>query len=115
MVAYGYMAELCRQALLRLAFEEEIFAELFIPTQLAPFQLDPVLDSARRTGRLLTVEEGSLTSGWGAEVVACFPAVLGSQLARNAWLPATCPFLLLPSSNLLFSQMSLISLQLPKR
>jgi pyruvate/2-oxoglutarate/acetoin dehydrogenase E1 component len=57
MVAYGYMAELCRQALLRLAFEEEIFAELFIPTQLAPFQLDPVLDSARRTGRLLAVEE----------------------------------------------------------
>jgi pyruvate/2-oxoglutarate/acetoin dehydrogenase E1 component len=70
MVAYGYMAELCRQALLRLAYEEEIIAELFIPTQLAPIRLGPVLESARRTGRLLAVEEGSLTSGWGSEVLA---------------------------------------------
>jgi pyruvate/2-oxoglutarate/acetoin dehydrogenase E1 component len=94
-IAYGYMAELCRQALLRLAYEEEIFAELFIPTQLAPYRLDPVLDSARRTGRLLVVEEGSLTMGWGAEVLACASESLGSTLrsarrvaAANLPIPA---------------------------
>ena len=68
--AYGYMAELARQAALKLAYEMEIFVELVIPTQLAPFQVNAILDSTTRTGRLLVVEEGTLSSGWGAEVVA---------------------------------------------
>jgi pyruvate/2-oxoglutarate/acetoin dehydrogenase E1 component len=70
LVAYGYMVELARQAALRLAYESEIFTELVIPTQLAPFEMDEVLASTRRTGRLLTVEEGSLSLGWGAEILA---------------------------------------------
>ena len=70
LAAYGYMAELCRQALLQLAYEDEIFVELIVSTRLAPFDLSPVLDSARRTRRLLTVEEGGRSLGWGAEVLA---------------------------------------------
>jgi acetoin:2,6-dichlorophenolindophenol oxidoreductase subunit beta len=68
--AYGYMAELARQAILRLAYEEELFAELVIYTQLSPFGLDPLQDSLARTGRLVTVEEGGLSLGWGAELLA---------------------------------------------
>jgi pyruvate/2-oxoglutarate/acetoin dehydrogenase E1 component len=68
--AYGYMAELGRQALLKLAYEHEVFAELVVPTQLAPLQVKPILESLDRTGRLLTIEEGSLAAGWGAEVLA---------------------------------------------
>ncbi len=68
--AYGYMAELARQAMLILAYEKEIFTELIVPTQLAPLQIQPILSSARSTGRLLVLEEGSLASGWGAEVIA---------------------------------------------
>jgi acetoin:2,6-dichlorophenolindophenol oxidoreductase subunit beta len=70
LTAYGYMAELARQAAYRLAIEFEIFTELVIPTQLAPFQMAPLFDSLRRTGRLFTVEEGSFTLGWGAEILA---------------------------------------------
>jgi pyruvate/2-oxoglutarate/acetoin dehydrogenase E1 component len=70
LTAYGYMAELARQAQLRLAYENEIFTELITPTQISPFELQPVIDSVRRTGRLLTIEEGALTMGWGAEVSA---------------------------------------------
>jgi len=51
LVAYGYMAELARQAALQLAYESEIFTELVIPTQLAPFSWRLCLESARRTGR----------------------------------------------------------------
>ncbi len=68
--AYGYMAELAMQAALRLAFEYEIFTELVIPTQLAPFDVQPIADSASRCGSLLVLEEGNLTLGWGAEVIA---------------------------------------------
>jgi acetoin:2,6-dichlorophenolindophenol oxidoreductase subunit beta len=70
LTAYGHMADLAQQAARRLAYEQEIFIELIVPTQLAPFTIEPILESVRRTRRLLTAEEGTLTSGWGAEVLA---------------------------------------------
>jgi pyruvate/2-oxoglutarate/acetoin dehydrogenase E1 component len=74
------MAELARQAVLRLAYEHVLFAELVIPTQLAPFAGEGVLASARSTGRLLAAEEGSLASGWGAEMLARAVENLGPEL-----------------------------------
>jgi pyruvate/2-oxoglutarate/acetoin dehydrogenase E1 component len=68
--AYGYMAEIARQAVLKLAFDHEVFAELVVPTRLAPFGLDEVMGSAKRTGNLVVLEEGTLSMGWGAEVTA---------------------------------------------
>jgi pyruvate/2-oxoglutarate/acetoin dehydrogenase E1 component len=70
LTAYGYMADLARQAQLKLAYESEIFTELVLPTCLSPLDIQPVLASLERTGRLLTIEEGTLTLGWGAEVLA---------------------------------------------
>jgi pyruvate/2-oxoglutarate/acetoin dehydrogenase E1 component len=78
---YGYMAELARQAALQLAYEREIFTELVILTQLAPFRIRPVLESLRRTHRLLVVEEGTFTLGWGAEIASRSAEALGSSLA----------------------------------
>ncbi|MFC2026122.1 alpha-ketoacid dehydrogenase subunit beta [Chloroflexota bacterium] len=69
-VAYGYMSELARQATLRLAYESEIFTELVIPTQISPFEINSILDSVQSTGRMLVVEEGTRTLGWGAEIIA---------------------------------------------
>jgi pyruvate/2-oxoglutarate/acetoin dehydrogenase E1 component len=68
--AYGYMAELVKQAMVRLAYDQELFSELVIPTQLSPFEVGSIISSARQTGALLVVEEGTLSLGWGAEVVA---------------------------------------------
>lgn len=70
LAAYGYMAELARQAQERLAFEEEIFTELVIPTMLAPFGSDPLMESVMRTGKLVTIEEGGRSLGWGSELIA---------------------------------------------
>lgn len=70
LAAYGYMAELARQAVHRLAYEFEIFAELTAYTQLSPLDITPLQVSTRHTGKLLVVEEGCLAAGWGAEVVA---------------------------------------------
>ncbi len=67
---YGYMAEMAREAALRLAYQHEVFTELVVYTQLSPFEPEPVLESLRRTGRLLALEEGGRTLGWGAEVLA---------------------------------------------
>ncbi len=81
LAAYGYMTELARQALLQLAYEREIFAELIVPTQLSPFRVEAIAASARSTGRLLTVEEGTVSLGWGAEVAAQVAERLGPRLA----------------------------------
>jgi len=96
--AYGYMAELAREAILKLAYEYEIFAELLVPTQLAPFDGQAILASVWRTRRLLVAEEGSLTLGWGAEVLARAAEALGPNLqaarrvaAREVPIPASGP------------------------
>jgi pyruvate/2-oxoglutarate/acetoin dehydrogenase E1 component len=98
LAAYGYMAELARQAILRLAYESEIFAELVVPTGLAPFELSPLLASLRRTHCLLTLEEGGLSAGWGAEAGARSAEALGPRLkklrrlaAKDLPIPASGP------------------------
>jgi pyruvate/2-oxoglutarate/acetoin dehydrogenase E1 component len=78
--AYGYTAELARQAVTKLAYEHELFAELVVFTQLSPYKDDALLESVSRTGHLLTVEEGSRQLGWGAEVVARMAEVMGPSL-----------------------------------
>ncbi len=67
---YGYNFELVRQAANELMLEHEIFTDILLFSQLSPFELNPLFDSLKRTRRLLTVEEGGLTLGWGAEVTA---------------------------------------------
>jgi pyruvate/2-oxoglutarate/acetoin dehydrogenase E1 component len=67
---YGYNFELVRQAANTLMLEHEVFSEIILFSQLSPFQLEPLFQSLNHTHRLLTVEEGGLTMGWGAEVAA---------------------------------------------
>jgi len=82
-VAYGYQAELVRRVLERLAIEEELFAELLVPSQIAPMDWAPLEASAGVTGSLLTVEEGTSGFSWGTEVAA----VMGRRLFRELRRP----------------------------
>jgi len=49
---------------------DEISAEVIDPRTLVPLDRKTLLDSVRKTGRLVTVEEGCLTGGVGAEITA---------------------------------------------
>lgn len=103
LTAYGYMAELAREALLRLAFEHEVFCELMVPSQLSPFAAGGALDaplqqSLAHTQRLLAIEEGNYTLGWGAEILAraaqSFPGQLTAAqrvAAEDKPIPASVP------------------------
>jgi pyruvate/2-oxoglutarate/acetoin dehydrogenase E1 component len=86
--AYGYTAELALQAMQILAYEHEVFCELVVPSQLAPFDRTPLVESALHTGRLLVVEEGARTLGWGAEVLASCAEGLGPGLRKARRLGA---------------------------
>jgi pyruvate/2-oxoglutarate/acetoin dehydrogenase E1 component len=95
LTSYGYMSELCLQAVKKLAFEDEIFCRLVIPTRLSPFDTTLLQKSVRETGSLVIVEEGTMTMGWGAEVAAHIaesndPGLkhLSRVAARNTPVPA---------------------------
>ncbi|MCX6036177.1 MAG: alpha-ketoacid dehydrogenase subunit beta [Chloroflexi bacterium] len=84
---YGYNFELARAAALDLLMEHEIFAEIILLSQLSPFDLEPLFTSLARTRKLLTVEEGTLSLGWGAEVaVRAVESMDGLRVRRVAAL-----------------------------
>ena len=93
--AYGYMSELCLEAVKKLAYDHEVFCRLVIPTKLTPFNAEIIEESVRETGNLVVAEEGTLTMGWGAELTALVAEKLGAQLknvsrvgAENTPVPA---------------------------
>lgn len=86
--AYGDMADRAAQAVVALAYEHEVFAELVVLEQLDPLAPhrrlpDVLVTSLRKTGRLLTVEEGTFTHGWGAEVVALCAETLDQMIGTR--------------------------------
>jgi len=50
--------------------KEGIEAEVIDPRTLVPLDKNLILESIKKTGRLLIVEEDNLTNGWGAEIAA---------------------------------------------
>jgi pyruvate/2-oxoglutarate/acetoin dehydrogenase E1 component len=80
---YGYNFELVRAAILDLLMEHEIFAEMVLFSQLSPFDLKALFDSLQHTRKLLTVEEGTLSLGWGAELAARASETLNGLSVRR--------------------------------
>jgi acetoin:2,6-dichlorophenolindophenol oxidoreductase subunit beta len=68
---------------------EGISAEVIDLRSLAPLDIEAIVNSVRRTGALLTLEEGQVTCGVGVEVIERVREVLGSlSAARIGALPA---------------------------
>jgi pyruvate/2-oxoglutarate/acetoin dehydrogenase E1 component len=70
LVTYGGMVPLALEACENLHKNEGLACELIVPHRLAPLDIGPIAASAGRSRRLVIVEEGTLSWGWGAEVVA---------------------------------------------
>jgi len=50
--------------------KEGISAEVIDPRTLVPLDMDTIIDSVKKTGRMVTVHEAHRTMGWGTEVAA---------------------------------------------
>jgi 2-oxoisovalerate dehydrogenase E1 component len=103
-LTYGYGLVLAEQALAILAMEHEVFVEIVCPTSLTPFDLRATLDSVRRTGRLVTLEEGGSIGSLGGEAIAqCalngVPLKAVRRLANDTTIPCAlqAELALLPS------------------
>lgn len=69
-LSYGGMIPLVIDAVRQMAEAEEVLAEIIIPSYLNDKSMVETLESVKRTGRLIIVEEGTLSNGWGAEMAA---------------------------------------------
>ena len=54
--------------------KEGISAEVIDPRTLVPLDMDTIVESVKKTGRIVTVHEAHLNMGWGAEVAAAVTA-----------------------------------------
>jgi pyruvate/2-oxoglutarate/acetoin dehydrogenase E1 component len=62
--------------------DEGIDAEVIDLRTLRPLDIDTVVSSLRRTGRLVVVEEGPLTGGWAGEVLSRCVEEAGDEIKR---------------------------------
>jgi pyruvate/2-oxoglutarate/acetoin dehydrogenase E1 component len=91
-LAWLLMAHFAMQAAAQLA-AEGIDVEVIDLRSLAPIDWETIGASARKTGRVLIVEEGAKTGGVGAELTAgLVERVPGLQVARLASADAPVPF-----------------------
>ena len=76
-LAWAGLGPEAEAAVLRLFEEEEIAADLFLPTRMYPFEIDHLAESLETTRRLIVVEEGQGFAGLGSEVLAQVSERLG--------------------------------------
>ena len=69
LLAYGPMVKTCMESA-EAAAEDGIELEVIDLRTLSPLDLDPVLDSVRKTGHAIVVHEAAQTLGIGAEIAA---------------------------------------------
>lgn len=70
------MVNICRSAI----EASGIDAELIDLATIVPWDREAVLESVKKTGRLVVVEEAPESGGWGSEIVATVTATLFNQL-----------------------------------
>jgi len=69
-VAYSRMVHVALEAASSLEKEDGVSVEIVDPRTLKPFDIDAVMKSVEKTGRLIIVEEDCRTGGVGAEIAA---------------------------------------------
>jgi 2-oxoisovalerate dehydrogenase E1 component len=89
LVCYGGMQALAEQAVDILFDQHDCVVEIVCPTCLWPLRLAPILESVRKTARLLVVEEGHGFAAVGSEIVAQVVESLGAtcRTVRRLYAP----------------------------
>lgn len=87
-LCYGGLLTEVENAVDQLFDEHEIICETICPTQLYPLNIEPIVESVRRTRRLIIVEEGQGFAAFGAEALAQTVEAIPGTLQRVRRLAA---------------------------
>lgn len=69
-VCYGQMASLVEETINKLLYEEEIFVDLVVVTQIYPLDISSIKDSVTRTKRVLVVDQNQGTYSFAGAVIS---------------------------------------------
>jgi 2-oxoisovalerate dehydrogenase E1 component beta subunit len=99
-VAWGVMVHVARDACEQVAQARGIECELIDPRTLAPLDEASIIESVKKTGRLVIVHEARRNTGFGAEIAAlvqerCF-LHLEAPIRRCTGFDVHCPYTLDP-------------------
>lgn len=109
-VTYGGSGSMLVDCLEQVFIEADIKPEVLILSKISPIDYADIVDSVRVTGRLIVLEEGSITGGIGSEIIATVSGILGERLvcARIGALPVPIPAVKSLESQVLPNAASLI-------
>ena len=114
-VAYGDTAREIADQLKAIFIETDTVLELIVPVSLHPLDLQPILRSARKTRRVVVVEDGSVAFGFGSEVLARLCEVEpGLRCNRIGAEPVPVPSVLALEKDLLPSARKLMAALMEK-
>ena len=89
---YGGILEETESALIKSFEENEITCEIICPTSLYPLNIEPVLESVKKTSKILIIEEGNKVASLGSEVLAQLSenrlSFKASRLSYDSIVPA---------------------------
>jgi pyruvate dehydrogenase E1 component beta subunit len=96
-VSYGRMLPVCLDAAQQLEAQEGISVEVVDLRTLVPLDRDTIIQSVKKTGRLLIVHEASRTGGFGGEIAVTVAesdafSALASPIRRCCGLDVPVPF-----------------------
>jgi pyruvate/2-oxoglutarate/acetoin dehydrogenase E1 component len=74
-ITYGGMTPLVIEAIDFLHREEDLSCEILVVHRISPLDVEPLINSVKKTRRTVVVEEGITDWGWGAEVLAMLAIV----------------------------------------
>jgi 2-oxoisovalerate dehydrogenase E1 component len=108
--AYGDTAREIADQLKEIFLESDCVVELVVPISIHPLDLKPVLESARQTGLIVVVEDGSVAFGIGSEMLTQLCEILpGLVFARVGAEPVPVPSILALEKDLLPSVRKLVA------
>jgi 2-oxoisovalerate dehydrogenase E1 component len=84
LVTYGGMTNLVEEVMEQLLLEEELACDYLVITQLWPLDVDPVVESVRRTRKLVVIEEHTPEFGFSAAVIAAVSQSIDTGFSSRA-------------------------------
>jgi len=111
-VCYGGMLEEVERAVVLAFDEDEIACEIICPTLLNPLNHAPIIESVRKSRKLLVVEEGSTIASLGSEIASKLLAksvqlVIFRHIGNNSIIPCSveCENYLLPNHETVLAEL----------
>lgn len=82
LICYGGMVPYALEAAYNAFMEEEVVVQLVVPSLIKPIPADDLIPEIGRCGKVLVVEEGVRTGGWGAEAASVIHEAAFDRLER---------------------------------